>query len=341
MRTLLHGVLLGSAAVMASVASADNSPAGKPVTPETFIRAESDRYFYVTSMLAGGVNKFNFGRKRLKLDEQAVIRMNRDTLYGGAVIDTQGGASVTFPNIPDGRYASIQILDNDHYTPMVIYKPGTYKLPERTRYVLAAVRIHVRNPDDPAEIDVVTDLQNRFTIQAVSAEPFPKPLWDKESLDALRQQYELEFSGYERYPDEWQGAPDQVNDSKRHLAAAGGWGLFPNKDAYYINFSGTSLPADRCYSATYQVPENEAFWSITVYGQDGYMKSDDNVLNANNTQLNPDGTFTAYFGSAASCGAIANRVDISEGWNYLMRIYRPGQSVLDGTYQLPVPTVVN
>lgn len=320
--------------------SVSASTEGKPIkTPAEFIRAESDRYFYATSQLAGGVNKFNFGRKMLRLDEQTIVRMNRDTLYGGAVIDTKGGATVTFPEIPDGRYASILVLDNDHYAPMVIYTPGVHRLPERTRYVIAAVRIHVRDPNDPAEIKAVNQLQDKFTIQAKSAEPFAMPGWNNASLDELRIQYEREFSKFDRYPDDWQGVPGEVNEQTRHLAAAGAWGLLPNRDALYFNYNG-GLPADQCYRATYKVPENNAFWSITVYGNDGYIKSEQAVLGEFKTTLNPDGTFTAHFGSQARCGNVSNRLDISDGWNFLMRVYRPGPSVLGDGYKLPTPTLI-
>ncbi len=306
------------------------------VTPRDFIRAESDRYFVATMSLAGGVNRFNFGREMLSLDEQTVVRMNRDTLYGGAVIDTAGGATITFPPIPDGRYASVLLIDNDHYALDVIYEPGTYPVPDRTRYVLAAVRVHVHDPFDADELAAVHRLQDQFSINASSAEPFSPPNWDSASLDRLRTQYESEFITYDIYPDEWMGRPGEANEQTRHLAAAGAWGLFPNRDALYINYRGDH-PVGRCYEATYAVPDNDAFWSITVYGQDAYMKSDNATLNQYNAAMNPDESVTARFGSEEECGEVSNRLDISDGWNFLMRVYKPGESVLRGDYRLPSP----
>jgi hypothetical protein len=51
--------------------------------------------------------------------------------------------------------------------------------------------------------------------------------------------------------------------------------------------------------------------------------------------MNADGTFTVHFGSKEACGDVPSRLDVSEGWNFLMRVYRPGPSVLDGSYKLP------
>ena len=72
-----------------------------------------------------------------------------------------------------------------------------------------------------------------------------------------------------------------------------------------------------------------------MYGNDGFMKSDHNIVNSSNVKLNADGTFTVYFGSVKSCGEVPNRLDTTDGWNFLMRIYRPGKSVLEGAYKLP------
>ena len=55
--------------------------------------------------------------------------------------------------------------------------------------------------------------------------------------------------------------------------------------------------------------------------------------------LNADGSFTVYFGSEQACGRQPNRLDITEGWNFLMRVYRPQEGVLKRTYKLPEVTV--
>jgi len=316
--------------------------ATKKVTPETFIRAESDRMFFNFSQLAGGINKFYHFRGLVPLDKQTVIRMNRDVLYSGAVVDVEKGATVTFPEMPEGRYASILLVDNDHYCPLVIYKPGKYTLPQDTKYLGLGLRIQIFNPEDHAEIVLVNKLQDQFTIESNSADEFPKPTWDKVSLDSLRVAYEKEFSAFETYPDDWMGPRGAVNEQTRHIAAAGAWGLFPNKDAAYINYNGGNLSGDKCYVATYTKPDVGAFWSFTIYGNDGFLKSTNSVVNASNVKYNKDGkTFTVHFGAKDKCPSNAkNRVDISDGWNFLVRAYLPGESVLNRTYKLPDVTEV-
>lgn len=68
------------------------------------------------------------------------------------------------------------------------------------------------------------------------------------------------------------------------------------------------------------------------------MKTENNYVSSSSAAMNADGTFTVHFGSKQACGDTANRVDVTDGWNFLMRVYRPGPSVLDGTYKLPPAT---
>jgi hypothetical protein len=152
-------------------------------------------------------------------------------------------------------------------------------------------------------------------------------------LKALTGQYGKEGASYNSWKG-MMGPRGTVNEKTRHIAAAAAWGLNPEKDATYLNYSGQHDP-DKCNFATYKVPENNAFWSITVYGDDGYMKSDTNIVNSSNVKLNSDGTFTVFFGSKELCGDKPNRLDVTPGWNFLLRVYRPGPSVLDGSYMLP------
>jgi hypothetical protein len=259
--------------------------------------------------------------------------MNRDTLYSMGIVDTSKGATITVPELPKDRYVSVYLVDNDHYCPFVIYTSGTHELPRDTQYLGVGVRIQVFNPKDEDEIALINELQDRFIIKANSAEPLGELTWDPESLKALTDQYEEESTQYSSWKG-MMGPRGQVDEKTRHIAAAAAWGLFPEWDATYLNYSGGH--DDRvCHQATYPVPENDAFWSITVYGSDGFMKSDNNIVNSSNVKLNADGTFTVYFGSVETCGEVPNRLDTTEGWNFLMRIYRPGQSVLEGAYQLP------
>lgn len=308
------------------------------VTPETFIRAETDRQFGNVVKMAGSVNRLFHFRSPTPLNKQNVVRMNRDTLYSMGVVDTSEGATITVPELPEDRYASVYLVDNDHYCPFVIYKPGTHDLPRDTKYLGIGVRIQVFNPQDPQELALVNKLQDQFIIKASSSEPLPDFNWDTQSLQALTEEYEKRSAQY----NSWQGMMGprgKVNENTRHIAAAAAWGLFPEWDATYLNYSG-GHGHEIGHKATYMVPDNEAFWSITIYGNDGYMKSDNNIVNSSNVSFNPDGTFTVYFGSKEFCGDKPNRLDVSEGWNFLMRVYRPGASVLDGSYKLPVAVAV-
>jgi len=322
-------------AVLLSVGSVagQEKPPGVVVTQETYIRAETDRQFEVVVKMAGGVNRLYHFRSPTPLDKQNIVRMNRDTLYSMGVVDTSKGATITVPEIPKGRYASVFLADNDHYCPFVIYTPGVHQLPKDTKYLGVGVRIQVFNPKDAEEVAAVNKLQDEFVIKAESADPLPEFKWDRPSLAALTEKYEKDSAAYSSWKG-MMGPRGKVDEKTRHIAAAAAWGLFPEWDATYLNYS-SGHDTKVGHKATYQVPENKAFWSITVYGKDGFMKSDNNVVNSSNVKLNPDGTFTVYYGTKEQCGDVANRLDVSEGWNFLMRIYRPGASVLDGSYKVP------
>ena len=130
------------------------------VSPDNFVRAESDLYFG-NIVKDGGFGKFFHIRELTPIDHQLVIRANRDTLYSAAVFDLDAGAvTVTLPDSGD-RFMSMQLIDEDHYTHEVIYGAGEYTLTRDqigTRYVATPVRILV-DPNDPTDVAAVHALQ--------------------------------------------------------------------------------------------------------------------------------------------------------------------------------------
>ena len=183
---------------------------GTKVTPETYIRAESDRQLNGIVEMAGGVNRLFHFRSPTPLDKQNIVRMNRDTLYSMGVVDTSKGATITVPELPQGRYASVYIVDNDHYVPFVIYKSGIHELPSNTKYLGVGVRVKVFNPKDESEIALVNALQDQFIIKAGSYDSLPAFKWDMDSLKAITVQYEKDSAEYPSWKG-MQGPRGKVN----------------------------------------------------------------------------------------------------------------------------------
>jgi hypothetical protein len=65
------------------------------VNVDNFRAAETARVFDDILMRSGGINQWLHYREPTGVENQPVIRMNRDTLYGSANLDISQGATVT------------------------------------------------------------------------------------------------------------------------------------------------------------------------------------------------------------------------------------------------------
>src|SRR6516225_4669300 len=115
-----------SLAATSSVALAQ-APSGTDVlvTVGNYNRAQSDVYFGLT-VKTGAFGKLVHGRELTPIDNWGIIRPNRDTLYSFAVFDFDAGP-VTI-RLPDAgkRFMSMQIINEDQYTPAVYYGAGSH-----------------------------------------------------------------------------------------------------------------------------------------------------------------------------------------------------------------------
>lgn len=60
----------------------------------------------------GGVNVLHHHREPASLEDQPVIRQNRDTLYSSAIVDLASGATLTLPDAGE-RYLSVMVVNED------------------------------------------------------------------------------------------------------------------------------------------------------------------------------------------------------------------------------------
>ena len=86
------------------------------------------------------MKSFSHNREPAAIDQQTVIRMNRDTLYSFAVADISQSATLTVPHSAE-RYLSVMIVNEDHYINRVFHDAGRYELTVEefdTSYVVVA-----------------------------------------------------------------------------------------------------------------------------------------------------------------------------------------------------------
>jgi hypothetical protein len=283
---------------------------------------------------AGGVNQLQHFRTPTPLDEQTVIRMNRDTLYSWAIADISRRATLTIPDAGD-RYTSVMVVNEDQYINRILHDPGDHELTVDefdTPFVLVAVRILV-DPVDPEDVAAVNALQDQFGLSAASDNPYQPVAYDEASLTATRQAL-LELgkglTGFERAF----GSRDDVDPVRRLIGAALGWGGLPEYEASYINVN-PGLPVGEYELTVTDVPV-DAFWSISLYNDEGYFEPNDRNANSVNSITgipNDDGSITVHFGG---CGdERQNCLPIMDGWNYTVRLYRPRPAILDGSWTFP------
>jgi len=303
------------------------------VNADNFARAETAAQFDRSYQLMGGVNTWFHFREPAPIDNQTVIRMNRDTLYSGAIVDISEGARLILPDAGN-RYVSVMVINEDHYINRVFHDPGTYELTMAafdTPYVLLGIRTLV-NASDPNDIREANALQDQFVIEANSARPYTHPTYD---ADSYKVTYDPLLELSRGIPDAKMtfGKKEEVDAVRHLLGSAWGWGGLPESEAYYLNVE-PNLPVGAYELNIKDVPV-DAFWSISVYNREGFFEENEfgaYSVNSITAEPNPDDSFTIHFGGDPER---VNFLPIAEGWNYTVRLYQPRPEILDGSWTFP------
>jgi len=306
------------------------------VTVDNFPRAETDMTFdrYVKQ---GAFGKMFHMRMPTQIDKQDVIRMNRDTIYSFTILDLTEPATIVKPDSGD-RFMSLMTINQDHSIPAAEYGSGEFVLTQKeigSRYVFVAFRTFV-DPSKPEDLKAAHALQDQIKIKQSDKGSFNVPDWDEKSLHAVRDAVNV-LANTKSDTREYWGDKDKLNPIQHLLGTAFGWGGNPKEDAIYVNGVPSKNDGKTPYVLTVKdVPVN-SFWSLTVYNKDGFMeknKQDAYSFNSVTSKPNADGSITLHFGGDSSK---SNYLPITDGWNYIVRLYQPKKEIIDGTWEFPKP----
>lgn len=307
--------------------------AAVPVTVDNFKRAETE-FYLGTYAKRLGVGTLGHDRAVPPDTGQSVIRMNRDTLYSYIILDLNSPATVVKPDTGK-RFQSMIVINQDHYIKKVEYGGGSFELTKEnvgTRYALVLFRTFL-NPDDPKDVKAAHAAQDQ--IRLVQADKGKLELTDfdqtqREKMHDLLNQL-AQFA-----PDVTAAFGDagEVDPVQHLIMTSAGWGGNARKDAIYLNEVAAANDGMTPHSLTVGKVPVDGFWSITVYNKDGYFEAPGSAASINNVTAKPnkDGTVTVRFGGDPKA---PNHLRIMPGWNYIVRLYKPGQPILDGSFVFP------
>lgn len=314
--------------------SSVSSTTAETVTPTNYVRAETDYQIktYVKNLDCFG--KFVHSRKPYDVDNQVTVRGNRDTLYSFGVFDLTSPLTITLPE-PDGRYQSIMMINQDHSI-RAAYGPKEINLTEEkagTRYVFLVVRTFM-DPNDAADVKVAHALQDKVITKQANIGKLEIPAWSEEEVEKMRETINVVASTVTDSGKMF-GVKEDLDQVYWMLGASLGWGGLPGEAATYLNVNPEKNDGKTAYTLTAKDVPVDAFWSVTLYDAEGWMPiNEQKAYSFNNVtaKKGDDGSITIHFGGDPKAD---NFLPIVEGWNYVIRQYRPKKEILDGSWTFP------
>ncbi len=300
------------------------NPADMGMTVEEFVNAEGLNIMTRMQNMAGGVNQLYHFTELASADTKWVVSPNNDVIYSVGAVDLSEGFAIHLPEDGD-RYVTLQIITQEHTSSSHV-GAGVYEYAKgdfNGSHAIVGIRVGTDGTAEDVK-HIVENMQPRMRIVANSAEPVPA--YDEELLLKTRAHV---IQGYNELPNLNGAAVDKVENitdwEKFTYALSGGWGMNFDEISMYSPTVPLNADQNKCYTITFDTPEVDNFWSLTVYNSQNYLMADDyNVVNTGKATLNEDGkSVTVYATNNIADGEkYDNFLLVNEdNWTALVRAY--------------------
>ncbi|MFZ3406358.1 DUF1214 domain-containing protein [Vibrio chagasii] len=313
------------------------NPVDHGMTAGEFITGEVNAFFNHFIKL-NGINNFHHWDGLTKADDHFVVSPNQDTVYSLVIVNTTQDFTLELPDTGD-RFMATHVMDGNHSTPFYLYGGGTHKFKStdfETDFAMLGFRIGTDGSDEDAKY-IREHIQNKMKLHgAATNDVVPMP--DLETLVKVRTALITEYDKLSNTSGVMtDSVASQTDWEKFTYVSAGALVLSPDHTAMYHPYALEGVKGGDCYEATYPAVPAKEFFSITVYGQDKYlMTNDDNIVSSQQGVItNKDGSFDVVFGDYACKQEGKNFIYTpNDNWAFLMRAYRPDVDAFND-YVLP------
>lgn len=297
----------------------DKVKAENIITKENYVVAETD-WNFTKQQKQQTVNTFTHNPP-VSIENQDIIRSNRDVMYSLAVVDVSEGATLSVPE--RDAFQIIHVMDENHLSHFVIRAGESRTITTddisggNHVYLLARTKI-------TEDMQESLSAQRAMIIEANSSKPYSSKGFNEEELIKFRNSLTAEFIAGNVNIIEHKSfceTMDDVDPTSYLYAAAVGWGGLPSHTAQYlptVNGQGETMPQK------YVIPKpdldwgNGGFFSLTTYDSDGWIVEDNFYIDHNQMEDNGE-NFIIYLNDPQK----ENSITVQEGWTGVFRFYLP------------------
>jgi hypothetical protein len=263
--------------------------------------------------------------------DKTIMRINFDTIYSWVVLDLTEPATIVMPDV-GGRYQTAWVISEEHYNPFAFDKPGEYILTKEnvgSPYAIVAFRTQA-NVTDPKDMEAAHKAQDGLKVKQKSAGVYKATNnWDMDEILKMRKHYQQVQKDKDISTDHMFGKKGERTLEEHNVGTAFGWGGFTKEQAVYpIYYPKSKEPQTLTLK---DVPVN-AFWSVTVYDDGGFVQTDTYNVNSQFAKQNKDDSVTIHFGGDPKAD---NYMETFDNWNFALRLYQPTKAYFDGSWKKP------